>query len=52
MENLLYFYIIFSYLFVIGGATANNNIPVWNIVLSPIVLPILLGRSLALLLIK
>lgn len=43
MEYLLYFYIGFSYLFLIGSRTAGN-LPRWNILFAPVVFPILLGR--------
>ena len=47
MENLLYFYIIISYLVMIGAKTASKQMQFWNILLAPIVLPIALGRYLA-----
>lgn len=44
------YYVIFTYLFLIGAKTVENTIPVWNIVLAPVTLPILLGRWLTMML--
>jgi len=40
---MLYYYIAFSYLFLIGIGT-EQKLSLWNILLAPITLPILLGR--------
>jgi hypothetical protein len=39
------YYTIFSYLFMIGvNAGQENSIPLWNKILAPLVLPIVLGK--------
>lgn len=45
--NLLYFYIIFSYL-VIVGIDITNELPKWNVIFAPIVFPVILGKFMAL----
>jgi hypothetical protein len=40
---MIEFYIAFSYLMLIGMRT-SANIPFWNIIFAPIMLPVLLGR--------
>lgn len=47
----LYFYIAFTYLFQIGGRTVFP-IPIWNIILAPIVFPISIGRMCHIITIK
>jgi hypothetical protein len=43
MEWLLYFYIGFSYLFMLGAKMENERMPLWNFLLAPIVMPVSLG---------
>jgi hypothetical protein len=47
MENLLYFYIIFSYLFELGASSIKNGSNWWNFLLAPIILPIKMGMYYA-----
>ena len=42
MENLLYFYIIFSYLYVMG-AMAGGNTNWFTFLISPLAFPFMLG---------
>lgn len=49
--EFLYFYIVFSYLFLIG-ARSVKKLPLWNNLFAPIVLPIILGRMCHIITIK
>jgi hypothetical protein len=42
MENLLYFYITFSYLFVLGAKTEGNT-NLFSVLISPLSFPFMLG---------
>jgi len=44
---LIVFYVIFSYLVLLGIKFGDMNLPLWNIAIAPIALPILLGKWLA-----
>ena len=44
MLPFLIFYCIFSYLFVLGVAIESDNLPFWNVCLSPLVMPVMLGK--------
>lgn len=47
--TFLIFYCVFSYFFVIGIASVRGNIPFWHVVLSPFIMPILLGAFVGIL---
>jgi hypothetical protein len=41
------YYIIFSYLFLIGTKMEHENLPLWNLLFAPITFPMLLGQWFA-----
>ena len=47
MEILIYFYIAFTYLFVIGVKLENWGLPTWNLLFAPLITPLLLGQYMA-----
>ena len=43
---LLIFYVTFSYLVLFGIRLGDPKLPIWNMLISPIALPMLLGKWL------
>jgi len=44
--TFIIFYCVFSYFFVIGVAI-DGNIPVWNILFSPLIMPMFMGQFIS-----
>ena len=47
METIIYSYIAFTYLFVIGVKLENLELPTWNLLFAPLITPLLLGQYMA-----
>jgi hypothetical protein len=47
MIPFIIFYCVFSYFFMIGVASIKGNVPFWHVLLSPLIVPIVLGGFVA-----